>query len=80
VSPLNPQLFVKLFIPLKVLFKFNVAYPDNCVFVHCVVAISFVLEAAKGCVVIFGTLLPPIVACVPVISIVFPIVPCKYAL
>jgi hypothetical protein len=68
-TSLNSTLLVKLFRPLKVLFPFNVAYPDNCVLLHCVVAISFVLEAAKGCVVIFGTLEPPIVACVPVISI-----------
>ncbi len=41
---------------------------------------SLVLEAANGCVVIFGTSVPPIVACVPFISIVLPIEPCKYAL
>jgi hypothetical protein len=48
---------------LNVLFKFNDAYPENCVLLHCVVAISFVFEAAKGCVVIVGTLVPPIFAC-----------------
>ena len=42
-------------------------------------AISLVFELFAGCVVIFGTLVPPIVACVPVISILLFNAPCKYA-
>ena len=57
----------------------NNAYDNKFCLTKAVDAISLLFELLSGCVVIIGTLVPPIVACVPVISILLFTAPCKYA-